>query len=267
MNAELKAELLKKYKDTKKPSVCIRPAAKGKEAIKALLNKEEPEVIEMANSKLHQDMLSGDRVILYEDLANMSGLSVMTIRSRAKKVGLYKKGSLGIDREYIDKIDVIHRRGHYQAKGLTKEQDLKIRELYEMDDFEDRTKKPEDTILYWAKKWGISRSSIWRRAKELGVTKESYKKTWTKSEEIALKRFVVLYPFALISDKMVKAGFMKRSEHSIRAKIRSLGIKQNPNEMKIRTIPQEALVKNTTSYYVLKNSNIVRVGKNKYVVA
>lgn len=266
MNAKLEKKLLEQYRDVNKKKICIRPAAKGKEAVVALLNGESPQVIERASAKTHKDMCKKNS-FTYQEIAERCGLSVTTIKARAKKAGIHKKGSQNIEVENLEQINMERKKVGCQVKVFTKDQERKIQELYNMKEYRDRKKDLKNTIAYWAKQWGVSRVLIWRKAKEMGVDERCYKKEWSKSEEQALIKIASEYPFAFISDKMIAMGFEKRSSCSIRSKIKSLGIKEDLKSLKIRTISQEATLRNTTPYYVKKNSKIIVSKNHKYVVA
>jgi hypothetical protein len=78
-----------------------------------------------------------------------------------------------------------------------------------------------------AQRLGISSTSIHRRACVLGVVRFS-KKTqiyWTDQETEILEKFSHQTPNWII-EKLIKAGFKRRTEHSILQKLKVLGITQ-----------------------------------------
>jgi len=209
----LEKELLAKYGKTEK-SYVIKPVAKGRDAIKSLLTGGDFE--EISSLTTGHDQFS-DKYIGIKELAKGKGVSIAVVRKIARQEGCYTKGSGTVPTWLADRIQ--KKKSGGRPAVILDESKVEILRMIYGDGFENRRNKPQKkTLNYWAEQWGISRTSLGRKAKELGLLPDDYKKAWSPEELNALHRYAPVLGFADLRVKLAAMGF-ERSEPSLRTKL------------------------------------------------
>lgn len=222
IDKSLEAELLEKYANNTSASYEIKPTAKGRDAIEALLGGESAAAI--ADKTETEDHLQGT-FIAVEEIARRKKVCKSTVYKQARELGCELVGAGVLPMWVLDHIEK-HKSGQPEKYSLDDEKIEVLKRIYG-EGFKRRRNKPAElTAQYWAKQWGVSRGIITRWAKELKLLPDDYRRDWGQGEVSLLRRLAETCGSVGEVRARLKAAGYERSVPSINCKLQAVKAKE-----------------------------------------
>lgn len=216
----LEGELMRKYATANSEPAPIKSTVKGREAIEAMLLGKE--CLQSTDAK---DSSETPKVkyASVTHVAREKGVSKSTVYKRAREMGVDMAGS-GLVPEWVVAHIKTHRSGPQAKLQLDDEKIAILKQIYGKG-FKRRRNKPEkETVQYWAKQWGVSRTALARYAKSLNLAPDDYRREWGEGETSMLRRLAQTCGSAKeLQEKMRSAGF-ERSAASLSSKLHTIRV-------------------------------------------